>query len=415
MVAVTAIAVTAPFINSCRHELIFGELVVCGEVNETTFKPAGIEENFGIDEPEVFAVIEVSGVRGGDGWKFAWINEDTGEVIAESSNKYSDSGSSYVEGYLSNRLTPAEETGVIGEPGSYSVNFYHNDSLISSACFTIEQPMAEITEVLLSSEINGDSKPADSAKVFYPEDAIYTLVELDFQIEGETVGVKWYKDEDELLGEEEVDIKEDYYLPGFIVFEMVDDEPWPVGDYHADVYHNGIMVEECDFEILKSEIPDAAFNENNIYEKEDYKFSIVYPDGWVYEEMESSRGLDINFAPSFEDTDIPVEIKVMVLKEGYYPSPEEYLNFSENILAEVIDADDSMEIESGEHKREIDGVECSCIDYSYTKKDNGGWDVELIFIEKGDMLYLVMKISDIYYREFAYSLFEDMLDLISFD
>ncbi len=407
--------VFSPFIKSCRQELSFGDLIVCGEVDGVTFKPAGTKDSFYIDENEIFAVIEVSGASARDEWKFVWINEDTGKIIAESDGKYSDGDSAHVEGHLSNCLTPADKAGIIGEPGNYSVNFYHNGGLISSAYFTIEPPVPEITRVVLSSEIDGKGQPVDITRIFYPDDVIYTLVELDYQIAGETIGVKWYKGEDELLGEEEVNIEKNYYLPGFIVFEMIDDEPWPVTDYHVDVYRNGLIEDEYIFEVVKREIPDATFCDNNIYRKEDYKFFILYPDSWIYEEGEDNRGLEVNFMPSLEDVDNPVEIKVMVLKEGYYPSGDQYSDFSESILTEVVDTDDGMEIKSGEHTGEINGAICRRINYSYTKEDNSGWDVELIFMEKNNMLYLAIKISDIYYREFAGSLYETMLDSISFD
>ena len=402
-------------IGSCREELSFGDLIICGEIDEISFAPTGAKESFDIDEDGIFAVIEVKGAMASDEWKFVWINENTGRIVAESFDKYSDNNNTSIEGYLSNCLTPSEEAGIIGEPGSYSVNFYHNGSLISSAFFDVETPVPEVSGVVLSREINDSGQPVDVTKIFYPDDIVYTLVEMDYQIAGETLNIKWYKGEGELLGEKEVKIESNYYLPGFIVFEMVNDGLWPVGDYRTDIYHNGIIEGGYAFEVVREKFPDATFSDNNLYGKEDYRFSINYPDGWTYEDGESDRGLEVNIIPRLEDIDKSVEIKILALKESYAPSEEDYSDFSRGLLREVFDDDDGTEIKNGESEEEISGVTGKSINYSYTKEDDSGWDVDFIFIEENGMLYLIIKISDVYYRDFADSLFETMLGTILFD
>jgi len=401
--------------SSCREELSFGDLVVCREVDEVTFAPVEAKDSFEINEDGIFAVIEVKGARASDEWGFVWINEDTGRIVAKSYKKYSDNNDKSIEGYLSNCLTPSEEAGIIGEPGSYSVNFYHNGDLISSECFNIEKPVPEVTKVVLSGEIDDEGQPIGDMELFYPDDAIYALVEMDYQIAGETLNVKWYKGEDELLGEKEIEIENNYFMPGFVVFEMVNDAPWPVGDYRVDIYHNGVLNGGYAFEVVREKFPDATFDENNIYEKEDYKISVLYPDGWVYEEGESDRGLEVDIIPQLEDIGKSVEIKIMVLKENYYPLEEDYSDFSKDLLEEVFNYDDGTEIKNLESEKDVSGITGKYINYYYTKENNEGWIVDFIFIEKNNMLYLIVKISDVYYMDFADSLFETMVGSISFD
>ncbi|MBA7585588.1 hypothetical protein ES708_27573 [subsurface metagenome] len=253
----------APIVSSCTHKLSFGDLTICGEIDMVTFAPVEVKNNFDIDVQKIFAVIEVSGARAQDVCKFVWINENTGKIIAESTNKYSKEGSGYIEGYLSNCLTAGKEEDIIGEPGNYRADFYHNGQLISSAGFIIESPELEITGVVLSSEIDEDSQPIAATESFYPDDIIYTLLRLNCKIEGETVGVKWYRGEDELLGEKESTIDKNYYLPDYIIFKITNDELWPVDSYRIEVFRNGLMDSEYHYEVVEGKVPDATFSPDN--------------------------------------------------------------------------------------------------------------------------------------------------------
>ena len=76
-------------IVSCAPEQVFGELIICREVDSTTYEPKNECDDFDIEVVQVFAAIEVSGVKVEDIWRFTWKNLDTGEVIADSTNVYS--------------------------------------------------------------------------------------------------------------------------------------------------------------------------------------------------------------------------------------------------------------------------------------------------------------------------------------
>ena len=402
-----------PTVSSCTHKLNFGDLTICGEIDMVTFAPLEIRNSFDVGVEKIFTTIRVSGTKAEDIWEFTWINVNTGEIIADSTGRYLEEGSGYIEGYLSNYIVPAQEGSIIGEPGNYRVDFYHNSQLISSAGFIIESPELEITGVVLSSEIDEDSQPVAATESFYPDDIIYTLLRLNCQIEGETVGVKWYRGEDELLGQKEFTIDKDYYLPDYIIFKITNDELWPVDSYRIEVFRNGLMDSEYRYEVVEGEVPDATFSSGNVYQNKEYKFSICYPDDWNCGDDESNAGLKVDFIPGSDN--INVIIRMQVLKEGHFPSEENYSDFSDQLLNDLVASDDTPEVEKSESTGEIGNVTYRQINYHYPGEDKDGWDIDLIFINRSNMLYLFLKVSDIYYKRFADKVYKSMLDSLSFD
>lgn len=402
----------ASLATSCRPELSFGEMVICSEVDAVTFAPMDAGNNFEIDTQGIFTVIEVSGVKASDMWKFIWIKEDTGEIIAEFTDKFSESSRGYIEGYLSNCIIPGEGKDIIGEPGDYRVDFYYNGQLTDSASFIIEPPVMEITGVTLSREIDEADEPAGITEIFYPGDTVHAFVKLNYSISGEAVSARWYRGEDELLGEKEFYIENDYYFPDFIVFKITSEELWPVDDYKIEIYHNSILKGSYYFNVIMEEVPDAVFNSNNIYDSEEYEFSIHYPDDWKYDEEESDSGIVVSFVPSSDKIETSVSLRI--LKKGYYPAEEKYSEFSDSIVNEVVNSPGNMEVESEKSTGEIDGIKYDKINYNYQEVNKGGIYIDLVYIKKNDMLYLFIKISDIYHRDFSERVLNTMLESMLF-
>lgn len=409
----SVIMTSAAVFSSCKPELSFGDLALCLEVDKETFAPAGIKDSFETGVEKIYAVIEASGVKAEDVWKFTWKNIDNEEVIADSEGSYSEDDGGYMEGYLSNCVIPAEEEGIIGEPGNYRVDFYHNGQLISSADFVIEVPGLEIIEVALSKEIDDQGKPVEVFNRFYPDDIINASVKLNYKKKDDSISVKWYKGEEELLGEEQFTIEDDYYLEGYVVFVISNDEPWPLGDYNLEVFHNSLLDGSYTFEIVRKEMPDAGFDRNEVYKSEDYKFSISYPDGWNYEEEDIENGLEVVFVP--EPDYIDVRMKMRVLEKGYFPGKEEYSDFADNIVQDIIVLSDDVEVSKTESTGDVSDATYSRINYSYPGENENGWDIDLIFINKTGMLYLFLKISDTYYKGFADKAYGNMLDSLLFN
>ena len=411
LIIVFILSCTIP-VSSCTRQSYFGDLIICSEIDPVTFSPLDDRNNFDIGVQKIFASIEVSGIKAEDVWKFIWVNEDSEEVIAQPTDRYSSENSGYVSGYLSNYVTPGKEGSIIGEPGNYRVEFYHNNRLISSADFIIEYPEMELIDVILSSEIDEAGQPAAVKESFYPGDIIYTYMKLNCQIKGETVGVRWYLGKDELLGEKGITIDTDYYLPRYVIFEITNDKLWPVGDYRIEVFGSSLTDREYHYEIKEGEIPDATFNSGNIYENESYGVSILGPDGWGLEDKESNRGLEINFIPDSEN--INVSISMRVLKKGYAPSEDQYSDFAEKLLKGIAKSGEASETEKTESTGEINEIIYRKISYRYPGENKDGWDGSIIFINQDDMLYLLIKVSDIYYGTFTDNVLESMLKSLSF-
>ncbi len=398
--------------SSCIRQQEFGDLIICSEVDPVTFSPLDNKNSFDIGIQKIFAAIKVSGVRASDIWKFIWINEDTEEVIAQSTDRYSSEGSGYIKGYLSNYVTPGKEAGIIGEPGNYRVEFYHNGSLITSADFIIEYPEMKLIDVVLSNEIDEIGQPVSVMESFNPDEIIYTCLKFNSQIKGETAGVRWYRGDDELLGEEEITIEIDYYLPLYIVFKITNYELWPIGDYRIEVFGSSFTVQEYHYEITEGEISEATFNSRKMYQS-DLGFSILYPDGWSYADNEIDEGLEINFTPDSDNINVVIDIRV--LKEDYAPSEEQYSDFAEELIRDIGDFSEDSEVEKTESTGETNGVAYRQINYSHPVENIEGLDISIIFIKQDNMLYLLIKVSGIYYRTFANNVLSRMLESLSFD
>ncbi len=406
------ITVFTPLVFSCKPEPRFGDLVICKEVDLDTFAPVEVKDIFEVDTEKIYSVIEVTDVKAEDVWRFIWKNKDTGEVITDSTGSYSENGSGYMEGYLSNYIVPGEDKGIIGEPGNYEVDFYNNGRFISSSGFIIEPGELEIIGVTLSKEVNEAGYPASESEKYFPDEAVNASVRVNFKTKGESLGVRWYRGEDELLGEKQFTIDEDYYSNSYIVFKITNEDLWPIGDYRVEIFHNDMLDRSCNFEVVRREITDNSFEQKNNYSSEEFKFSINYADDWSYEEEKNDTGLNVSFTP--EQDYAAVIIRMTVLKKGYYPDEKEYSDFADNIVQDIIVINEDMEVEKTESTQEINGQSYMRVNYSYLEEDDNSWNIDLIFLNKNSMLYILLKISDSYYNGFADKVYSDMLESLFF-
>ena len=104
-----------------------------------------------------------------------------------------------------------------------------------------------------------------------------------------------------------------------------------------------------------------------------------------------------------------------VLKEDYAPSEEQYSDFAEKLIRDIADSEEDSEIEKTESTGDTNGVAYRQINYSHPGEDSDGLDISIIFISQDNMLYLFIKVSDIYYRTFADNLIENILESLSFN
>lgn len=401
--------------SSCAPELVFGDLVICEEIDNETSAPLQVKDEFKIDAEKIFATIEVVGARADDTWRFTWINIETNQVLADATNIYSSGNTSYIQGYLSSHIIPGGSGPIIGEPGKYRVDFYHNNVLESSAEFIIQIPKTNIIEVVLTGEVDENSEPLGSVDKFYPDDTIYTAVKLNYRLKGDELSVKWYNEDEVLLGQIQYVLEEDSLAPGYIVFEVVNanEIPWPHDKYKIEVYHKDTLFEIQYYEIIPEPVPAHNFQEENIYENQDYKFSINFPDGWGSGEIDDETGLKVNFTPSAEEMNVAMNL--LVLKEGYYPSGEEYTDFADDIISGIITSTDTEEMEKTESDENLGDISYKKIEFLNVEDEENGLNITLAFIEHDKKLYLFIKVTDLHYLEFAEKVYQDMLESLSFD
>ena len=124
----------------------FGGLVVCENVDKND-KPVNQKNEFIYGTKLIYATIEINGANLDDNCKFVWKRKEDGKVLREMSFKYGDNwtkGGDKYNGYFALGLglssgQKLEDNDILGNPGSYIVEFYHNGYLISTASFEIKK------------------------------------------------------------------------------------------------------------------------------------------------------------------------------------------------------------------------------------------------------------------------------------
>jgi hypothetical protein len=404
--ALLAVSLMACSMISCAPDQEFGELVICSDVDSQTFEPEGRSDEFSIDSPRIAAVIKVSGVRGYDQWRVTWENKDTGEVIADSASNYPGGRTGYLEGYLPVVLLPDDDTFIIARPGDYIVSFFHNGDLIDTAGFTVIEPDASILEAGFYSDIGQDGQPLERTSVFQQDDDIYAALKLDYRTAGDRYVIRWYLD-GILHAEDEYLVKQDHYVPGYIIVQLVneDDQPFPVGEYHMEVISRGEVEGKYSFDIIADEYSEEIFSENDLFEDQESGFRLPYPDRWSFEKEEVEVGLKISLYPENRLKDV-MKIKIWALQPDYSPEPSEYGGYADRLLAEQIEQDEDSSIARSEDTLSLDGLEITEITYVYADDMGKGWSVTFSFLRSGTILFLYMRYTDLAYADYARKVME---------
>jgi hypothetical protein len=386
---------------------------VCGDIDPQTFEPVDLKDEYEIHSSQIAAAIKVSGVKGEDRWRFTWINSDTGEVIADSTNTYSKNNAAFVEGYLSNRLLPAEGAPVIAEPGNYIISYYHNGELKAEAGFTIKQPSPKIKEIGMYKSLDENGDPETESQVFYQSDDVYAAIRLDYKLSGEKYGIKWYKG-DVLLGEEEYTIKENSYVPGYIIFQLINESQaaFPIESYRLEIISSGRVIEENIFEVIPEEYSDSIFEGGQAYVNEEFGFEITHPDDWLIEEEEIEAGIKTGFTP--DDSIKQIIIDMWVLKKDYSPEPADYSSFADQLLAEQKEQDQDGDIEKTESSGTAGDIELFEIRYDNIDEAGRGWSTTFSFFKKDSLLFLFMRLTDPSYIDYSEKVVDYMIGSISF-
>ncbi len=401
-------------IVSCAPEQIFGELIICREIDSSTFEPDDASNDFDIGVDQIFAAVEVSGVKAEDKWRFTWKNLETDEVIADSTNVYSTETTGYIEGFFSNKLVPNGNGNIIAESGDYSVSFYHNGKLKSTGEFRINKPSVEILEVSFSKDIDEQGNPLEESKEFFQRDTIFTAIQVNYKIEGDQFSIKWFKGEDELLEEESFIVDENLYYPGYIVIRLINEggKALPVDIYKVELFYEDEIVGEYYFDIVPEEFSLDLFSDGSRYINEEHLLEFDYPNNWSFIEEEIESGLKVRLMP--EETEKNIIINIWALDEKYSPKEDSYIDFTDNLLdQEVIPVGENGIKRTDDHKV-IGDIEVFEIEYRNNKEADNAWCITFNFLKNDDMLYLFMRSSSLDYLDYTQKILDRMIGSLQF-
>ncbi|MCJ7472931.1 MAG: hypothetical protein MUP02_09010 [Actinobacteria bacterium] len=124
------------FSVSCSREATFEAFVISSEIDDDYNAPIYPREEYveGNIKGNIYAVIKVIGANRDNTFKFAWINNDTDEILFEDTNKYSSQEKGFLQGYFYSFID-SENTSLT--PGQYRVEFYNNNELKSTVYFKV--------------------------------------------------------------------------------------------------------------------------------------------------------------------------------------------------------------------------------------------------------------------------------------
>jgi len=399
---------------SCAPEQVFGELIICREVDSATFEPGDACDNFDIEVGQIFAVIEVSGAKAEDKWRFIWENPETGEIIADSTNVYSTQATGYIEGFFSNKLVPNGGSDIIAEPGDYSVSFYHNGELKSTGEFRINKPPVEILEVSFFKGMDEQGNPLGGNKEFFQRDTIFAAIKASYKIEGEQFSIKWFNGEDELLEEESFIVDESLYVPAYIIFQLINEggKALPIDTYRVEILHEDETAGEYYFDIVPEEFSLDLFDDGLKYINGDHSLEFDYPDNWSFTEEEIESGLKVRFIP--EETEKNIIVNIWALGEKYSPKEDDYIDFADNLLDQEVVPEGENGIERTEGHKVVGDIEVFEVEYRNNEEGGRAWYITFNFLKNDDMLYLFMRLSDLDYLEYAQKILDRMIGSLKF-
>ncbi len=403
-----------PFTTSCTPELSFGDLVICEDVNQDTIEPINIKNEFGIEVKKISATIEYLGAKGGDSYRFNWINTDTGEDALDKTGKYAEGESGYFDGcaYSSNSLAGE---GIVMLPGNYKVDFYHNGELLKTANFTVKKPEVKILEVSLANQVDEDFAPANKTQQFSPTEIIYACIGINYFILGNSLKAKWYDNNGNLIVETVADMDEDLYEPMWADFTFEGEDGYLLpGAYTVEIYLNDGLYDTYDFEIIGTEAGENIFTQGNTYSNDKYGVLFAVPDDWTYAEIDDADRLEVQVvAPS---DDLSVGFVFMVSSTDDYP-PEEQSPELADVMNSEIAIDNKWELIDIIEEESVsnNGIHYHEFMYIYNDTDNNEWVTMTAFFDNSNRLYVLFAIVGSDYYDIGMFIYYSIIESLQLD
>jgi len=391
-----------PLTTSCTPELSFGDLVICEDINQDTFEPENAKNEFDIEAKNICACIEYFGVKGGDSYRFNWINTDTGEDALDKTGEYAEGESGYFDGcaYSSSSLSG---DGINIPPGNYKVGFYHNGELIKTANFIVKKPEVKISEVSLANQVDEDFAPTNETQQFSSTEIIYACIRINYFILGNSLKAKWYDNNGNLIVETVADMDEDMYEPMWADFTFEGEDGYLLpGAYNVEIYLNDNLYGTYDFEVT------------NTYSNDKYGVLFAVPDNWTYTEIDDADGLEINLIAPSED--LLVAFLFMVSSTDDYVPKDQLPEFVDEMNSGIA-VDNNWELIDMMEEELVSNndVPYSNFVYIYNDTDNNEWATATAFFENNNRLYVLFTTIRSDYYDIGQPMYYGIIDSLQLD
>jgi len=391
-----------PLTTSCTPELSFGDLVICEDINQDTFEPENAKNEFDIEAKNICACIEYFGVKGGDSYRFNWINTDTGEDALDKTGEYAEGESGYFDGcaYSSSSLSG---DGINIPPGNYKVGFYHNGELIKTANFIVKKPEVKISEVSLANQVDEDFAPTNETQQFSSTEIIYACIRINYFILGNSLKAKWYDNKGNLIVETVADMDEDMYEPMWADFTFEGEDGYLLpGAYNVEIYLNDNLYGTYDFEVT------------NTYSNDKYGVLFAVPDNWTYTEIDDADGLEINLIAPSED--LLVAFLFMVSSTDDYVPKDQLPEFVDEMNSGIA-VDNNWELIDMMEEELVSNndVPYSNFVYIYNDTDNNEWATATAFFENNNRLYVLFTTIRSDYYDIGQPMYYGIIDSLQLD
>lgn len=389
VLALVLLFTMVPLMTSCKKETVFGNLTICESVKKDTYEPVNPKNEFDLFAKGISAAIKIENVKGIDNYRFLCKNSKTGEVVSDINGKYKEGETGYGSGWFASTLTVKEGADVIALPGDYTVEFYHNGELKSSANFKINEPEAKILSVALASEVNDKNEPVKTAQEFSKGEKLYVCVQVNYLVPGNKIIAKLYDEKGSLIIETPYEIKDPYYATSWIA--ITGDKEVPAGSYKAEIYYNDTKYNEFPFKIIeesKAQEGAVTFDKENIFTEAQskYFFTIKYPDSCNYSWQEDNSGMNVQFSPINKND--AYSTMMLVLNENSAPKASDYTALADELAKQSSQGMEQIGDRTINDSKLVDGTSYEEYVYYFNDKEKGEFGLILGMIPKFGKLYI---------------------------
>ena len=212
-----------------------GDVVVAKNLDED-FKPIDPTSDYTTDDT-FYISVEVKDLVVGSVVEVKYKLE--GEPYEESSLTADEAGS----GYYGYKLRPNPSH----FPGSYTAEVYLDGELVETVSFDVKASgPPEIGEVVMAKNLDADNKPVDPTTTYAPTDVFYVSVQVKNLVAGTVVQVQYKLDGEPY---EDTSLTADEFGSGYYGFELTPADSHLTGDYTAEIYLDGVLVETVSFTV----------------------------------------------------------------------------------------------------------------------------------------------------------------------